>query len=138
MNISYSYEKILLDTGGGIKKASKRIDSEIFVCVNSDIFLDGDYDFLDKGMSKLNEEKNKEAILYLVENPYHNIEGDFSLNGDRVINKSKITFTFSGIAIYKKEFFLELNESKPFPLTKILKKNISKINFRTSLRKKMV
>ena len=50
--------------------------------------------------------------MYLVENPPHNLKGDFSLQGDICVRGPG--FTFSGAAMYKcKEFEGKIIEKKP-------------------------
>ena len=45
------------------------------------------------------------AHLVLVDNPPHHPAGDFALAGERVANEGAAMLTFSGIGVYRPEFF---------------------------------
>lgn len=112
VKISYSDESGgALETAGGIKKAlTHLIDNEqdTFLVVNGDIYCQFNY----VNLPQLPEPY--QACLFLVDNPEHNIAGDFSLS-EKVIdglhwleNKTEQreqTYTFSGIALYRGNFF---------------------------------
>lgn len=100
VNIVYSAEgQTPLETGGGIFKALSLLGDAPFLVVNGDIWTD--YPF-----KQLTDIAIKSAHLVLVDNPDHHPEGDYYLDGNRVskVNGSK-RFTFSGIAVYRPEFF---------------------------------
>jgi len=104
-NISYSEEPVALETAGGIIKALPLLaehDDDVFVVINGDIY--GDFNL--KKLPQLSAEYN--AHLLLVDNPEHNPNGDFQLDSGMLINPKgdqKKTYTFSGIALYRKSFF---------------------------------
>jgi len=54
----------------------------------------------------------KLAHLILVPNPKHNLNGDFALEGNVVLNDSDIKYTFSGIGYYSPKLFSELEYGK--------------------------
>ena len=65
--------------------------------------------------------------LVLVNNPEHNLEGDFGLLDDGVLTmNSDRLLTFSGIAIYDPKFFSELSEESKIKLSPILEISINK------------
>ncbi|MGB1262805.1 MAG: N-acetylmuramate alpha-1-phosphate uridylyltransferase MurU [Cognaticolwellia sp.] len=103
--ISYSEEPIALETAGGIIKALAMLaedDNDVFLVINGDVFCD----FNLQNMPTLQAEHN--AHLMLVKNPEHNANGDFQLNGGMLVNptnQQQTTYTFSGIALYRKRFF---------------------------------
>ncbi|UPT78608.1 nucleotidyltransferase family protein [Sulfurovum sp. XGS-02] len=99
VNISYSDEQEEggLESAGGIIKALPLLGDEPFLVVNGDIWTD--YDFQDH--RKLAE--GILAHLVLVPNPEHNPEGDFALDGNKVIDNSQ--YTFSGIGYYSPKLF---------------------------------
>ncbi len=107
-----------LESAGGIKKALTLLGHEPFLVVNGDIFceyeFDSSFDF-----------KEKKAHLILVPNPEHNLEGDFGLLGDVVLNEADEMFTFSGIGYYTHEFFDTINIQKK-SLAPLLRKSIDK------------
>ena len=99
-----------LETAGGIVKALPLL-SEIFLVVNGDVWTDYTY------LSDFKLDKDKLAHLIVVDNPEHNLEGDFLLSG------SKQRYTFSGIGYYSKHFFnkLAINKAiKKAPLAPLL------------------
>lgn len=100
LNIFYSDEgDQALETAGGIIKALPLLGDEAFLIINGDIFTD--YDF-----NKLQTLKIKsEAHLIMVENPEHNVKGDFALSNGYLENSGESLYTYSGIGIYTKQFF---------------------------------
>lgn len=113
VNIQYSDENEALETGGGIKNALSLLGDKVFLVVNGDVWCDYNY-------SKLPTlEKNNLAHLILVNNPVHNSEGDFSIKENMLSNKPENKLTFSGIGLYKADFFKQ-KEAK-FPLAPLLR-----------------
>lgn len=99
VNISYSDEQEEggLESAGGIIKALPLLGEETFLVVNGDIWTD--YDF--QANRKLAE--GILAHLILVPNPEHNPEGDFALDGNRVVDARQ--YTFAGIGYYSPKLF---------------------------------
>ena len=97
VRIHYSHEPQALETAGGIVQALNWLEDE-FIVVNGDVF--SDYDF---AQLKLLEH---EAQLVLVDNPPHHPAGDFALCDGLLQNHGAEQFTFSGIAAYRKSFFV--------------------------------
>ncbi len=105
MTISYSIEKDLLGTGGGIRKSIHHFEDP-FIVLSSDTWSDFDF-------KQLSLNKDKLAHMILVPNPKTKSYGDVSLNGDLISgNKSKETYTFSGISIISPEIFLNYSKDK--------------------------
>lgn len=120
-NIVYSDESDgALETAGGIKKAlplllavdevaNTRLEkdnaNDVFLVVNGDVFCEFDF----KQLLPFNDEQ--EACIWLVENPQHNLKGDFALSENNIVENKKDSeksYTFSGIALYRASFFNEL------------------------------
>jgi len=104
-HINYSKEPVALETAGGIIKALPMLAehaNDVFVVINGDVFCD----FNLKQLPRLSAECH--AHILLVENPAHNPNGDFQLVSGMLINPKndqQKTYTFSGIALYRKVFF---------------------------------
>lgn len=89
-----------LETGGGIFNALPLLGVDPFLVVNGDVWTDFPFGVLverDLGQDL--------AHLVLVPNPPQHAKGDFSLAGDRVIERSGATATYSGVAVFSPEFF---------------------------------
>ena len=119
LSIQYSDEgDQALETAGGIIKALPLLGNEPFLIINGDIFTDYDFKQL------LNIELNGEAHLIMVENPDHNIKGDFALKNNLLENAGDSLYTYSGIGIYTKQFFAGYPEGVT-ALAPILKEKIA-------------
>lgn len=118
-----------LESAGGIKKALALLGHEPFLVVNGDVFCEYEFD------SSFNL-KEKKAHLILVPNPEHNLEGDFGLLRDVVLNEADEMFTFSGIGYYTHEFFDTINIEKK-SLAPLLRKSINKKEISGEVFKKM-
>lgn len=95
-----------LETAGGIARALPWL-AEVFWVVAGDVFVPG-FEFAQASMAKLADCADR-ARLWLVPNPAHNPQGDFSLVGDRVLHLTPEAagsrLTFSTLGLYKKTFF---------------------------------
>lgn len=105
VTLHYSYEGTEpLETGGGMLQALKIIGDETFIAVNGDIWSDVDYAALPKTISGL-------AHLVLVDNPAHNMKGDFVLRETGFVeSQGDDKLTFSGIGIYQPALFANWRE----------------------------
>lgn len=115
-NITYSEEpEGAYETGGGIVNALPLLGHNPFVVINSDVFCP--YDF--KCLPKLNSQL---AHLVLIQNPKHNLKGDYSLKGNTlIVNESNNPYTYSGIALYHPILFQDLKPSR-YSVTPLIQK----------------
>ena len=70
-------------------------------------------------MCKKPKLNNIMVYLFLVQNPINNPNGDFYLEKNKIVNNGVDKLTFSGIAIYHKNFFNKIkynNFSNLYPL----------------------
>lgn len=114
LNVIYSPEgDNILETGGGIHRALPLLGSEPFLVINADVFTD-------MTLPPAGLLEHDAGHLVLVPTPAHKDRGDFDLDGDRVIESAKPALTFSGVAIYRPEFFGGCKAGR-FPLAPMLK-----------------
>lgn len=115
VQIDYSAEpEGALETGGGIRHALPLLGEAPFLVVNGDIWTDYPY-------RQLHRDPGKLAHLVLVDNPPHNPDGDFGLEGDRVTERGTRKLTFSGIGLYHRELFAGTADGA-FPLAPLLRR----------------
>jgi MurNAc alpha-1-phosphate uridylyltransferase len=118
VKIRYSDEgPVALETGGGIFRALEWLGPDPFIVINGDVW--SDYD-----VARLSLPADVHAQLVLVANPPHHPNGDFGLKHGRVIDDANERHTFSGIAMYRREFFAECRPGR-FPLLPLLKRAIA-------------
>jgi len=114
VHIQYSDEGTALETAGGIINALPLLGDEPFLVVNGDIWCDFDF-------TELPElEEDNQAHLILVDNPDHNEKGDFALQNGMVRNSGDTMYTYSGIGIYRADFFAE-QQPGALPLAPIIR-----------------
>ncbi|HVW69022.1 MAG TPA: nucleotidyltransferase family protein [Steroidobacteraceae bacterium] len=106
-----------LETGGGIFKALPLLGPGPFLVVNGDTWSDIDYGHLALGT-------DADAHIVLVPNPPHVPRGDFGLEGDRVVDREVDRFTYSGVGVYRPEFFAGCSPGK-FPMRPLLMRAIA-------------
>jgi MurNAc alpha-1-phosphate uridylyltransferase len=118
VSISWSEEgPVPLETGGGIFRALPLLGSGPFLVVNADIWTDFDF-------SSLALEHGAHARLVLIPNPPHHPRGDFGLEGDLVVSRDTDRFTYSGVGVYRPEFFAGCTPGR-FPLLPLLNRAIA-------------
>jgi MurNAc alpha-1-phosphate uridylyltransferase len=118
VSISYSEEgPVPLETGGGIFKALSMLGAGPFLVVNGDTWNDIEY-----GHLALDDGAN--GHLVLVANPPHHPRGDFGLDGDLVVDREVDRFTYSGVGVYRPEFFAGCLPGR-FPMLPLLKRAIA-------------
>ena len=106
VNIQYSDEQEEggLESAGGIVKILPFLGKNPFLVVNGDVFTDYIFDkhkVLEEGIL---------AHLILVPNPEHNPDGDFHLEGNKVLDEKY--YTFSGIGYYSPKLFASVPYGK--------------------------
>ncbi|ODN67497.1 N-acetylmuramate alpha-1-phosphate uridylyltransferase MurU [Methylophaga muralis] len=104
-NFEYSAEVTGgLETAGGIIQALPLLGNEPFLVVNGDIWTD--FPFAD--LTRLELTTEQLCHLVMVNNPLHNLAGDFYLDADGLLAiEGDPKLTFSGIGIYRPEMFAE-------------------------------
>ncbi len=127
VHIRYSEEgPVPLETGGGIFNALPLLGSEPFLVINGDVWTDMDF-----GNLSLDGDV-ADACIMLVPNPAHVPRGDFGLDGDIVVERETQRFTYSGVGIFRPEFFHGCSPGK-FPLRPLLARAIASHRLRGSV-----
>ncbi len=129
-NIVISFEKELLETGGGVKKALKEFGDEPFFVINSDaLFLNGSLNALERLAERWNPDE-MDALLMLhstVEAYGYDGSGDFEMDPmGKIIRKPErqiAPYLFTGIQILHPRVFEDTPEG-PFSLNVIYNKLI--------------
>jgi N-acetyl-alpha-D-muramate 1-phosphate uridylyltransferase len=128
VSISWSDEgPVPLETGGGILRAVPLLGPGPFLVVNADIWTDIDF-------AALSLEDGAHAHLVLVPNPPHNVRGDFGLDGDLVVSRDTDRFTYSGVGMFRREFFAGASGER-FPLLPLLNRAIAARRVRGELHR---
>ena len=127
LHIQYSPEGRALETAGGICKALSIIaPKDYFLVINGDVFSPNlPITQLLEAASKMRMDASKPlAHLLMVPNPVQHPEGDFYLQGSVVGNTQSLgaeKLTFSGIGIYHKDLFQDLEFGAPAKLAPLLR-----------------
>jgi MurNAc alpha-1-phosphate uridylyltransferase len=113
LDVVYSPEgDNILETGGGIQRALPLLGRQPFLVVNADVYTDMPM--------PLTLDDDALGHLMLVPRPSHRDAGDFSIDGRRLSNREPRPLTFSGVAIYRPELFVDCEPGR-FPLAPILR-----------------
>ncbi len=106
VNVVYSpeYDNIL-ETGGGIRRALPILGSEPFWAINGVVYTDLTLHEVQLGADSVGH-------LVLIDTPSYNKQGDFDLDGRLVRRSANPSLTYSGIAYYRPEFFIDAEDGR--------------------------
>jgi MurNAc alpha-1-phosphate uridylyltransferase len=130
VRIQYSDEgPVALETGGGIFNALHLLGPAPFLVVNGDTFTDIDLGALARTAgSEMGAQAARGtgalARLVLVPNPPQHARGDFGLDGDNVVERDAGRLTYSGVGVFRPDFFAGCTPGK-FPLLPLLLRAIA-------------
>jgi MurNAc alpha-1-phosphate uridylyltransferase len=114
LNVVYSPEgDNILETGGGIFRALPMLGEDSFLVTNADTYTDMSVPEIELPTKLLGH-------LVLVPTPDYREAGDFDLQDGLVRNGELRSLTFSGLAIYRPEFFAGCEDGR-FPLAPMLR-----------------
>ncbi len=117
LNIQYSIEQNLQNTGGGIVQALPLLGPDPFIVLSADILTDF-------ALGSLSSSPTGLAHLVMVDNPDYHPAGDFSLQHGKVGLTSEQTYTYANIGVYRPEFFTHAPHG-PFSLGTLLREHIA-------------
>lgn len=110
INITYSPETSGgLETAGGIATALPLLGDKPFLVINGDVLTDIDFQQA-VNIGNYIENSNALAYLWLVDNPNHHPQGDFSLTAAGDVGKQipEQSLTFSGVGVYQPSLFSQI------------------------------
>lgn len=112
--IKYSYEKDILETGGGIKNAlpllSDELSDEPFLIISADTYFSIDQQLLDHELAA-----RSLGCLLMVENPPHHGTGDYAIGDHGILHLGPDTMTYAGAGLIKPDLVNSVSEDV-FPL----------------------
>jgi MurNAc alpha-1-phosphate uridylyltransferase len=117
VNVHYSVEEEILETGGGIVKALDFLGADPFLVISADIFTDFPLHSLPHTPTGL-------AHLVMVENPSYKVTGDFGLEKGYITANAAQTYTYGNIGIFRPEFFSNAPQGA-FPLGGLLRQHVA-------------
>jgi MurNAc alpha-1-phosphate uridylyltransferase len=132
LNISYSPETSALETAGGIRRALPLLNpSDYFLVINGDVFSPNlpIQQLLDRASVLRSMPSRPLAHLLMVPNPTQHPEGDFYIKDSMVANEpldGAEKLTFSGIGLYHRDLFKDLELDVPTKLAPILREAMAK------------
>jgi len=117
----YSYEEVLLDSGGGVRKAMELLPGDgLFVVHNADVLAEIDVQKLASATVAGG------GALAMVDNPAHHPEGDFGLSGcldgGLVVEDKQPGYTYAGVSVWDEGAFLDFASGDAFSLTLPMRK----------------
>ncbi|QWE18482.1 N-acetylmuramate alpha-1-phosphate uridylyltransferase MurU [Polynucleobacter corsicus] len=132
LNISYSPETSALETAGGIRRALPLLNpSDYFLVINGDVFSPNlpIEKLLDLASELRSMPSRPLAHLLMVPNPTQHPLGDFYIKGSQMANEpldGAEKLTFSGIGLYHRDLFQDLELNVPTKLAPILRDAMAK------------
>ena len=121
--ITFSIEKEILGTGGGIKKALHHFGNDDFLVLNTDIYTDLDYKYFKSFTS---------PTLFAVETKN---QGDFNIKNSKVCLETTKNYTWMGFSVVNAEVFNHVAHLKFHYWDDCLKRHASSNNLYAEIPK---
>ena len=121
--ITFSIEKEILGTGGGIKKSLHHFGNDDFLVLNSDIYSDLDYKYFKSFTS---------PTLFAVETKN---QGDFNIKNSKVCLETTKNYTWMGFSVVNAEVFNHVAHLKFHYWDDCLKRHASSNNLYAEIPK---
>lgn len=120
VSIAWSPEGVALETAGGIANALPLLGDEPFLVINGDVWTDFDLALAREPGHRL-AAGGLDAWCVMVPNPAHHPDGDFGLDGTRLLADGSPRWTFSGIGVYHPRLFATIGRGARAPLGPLLR-----------------
>ncbi len=126
LNVQFSKELTALETAGGLRQGMSLMKlDDYFFAINGDVFCPSfPFERIQDIVQGLRaDHPTILAYLFLVQNPDHNPQGDFQLEGSFVKDKDVqgSSLTFSGAGIYHQDLFKSIKIGEIAKLAPILR-----------------
>uniref|UniRef100_UPI004047C661 N-acetylmuramate alpha-1-phosphate uridylyltransferase MurU n=1 Tax=Polynucleobacter sp. TaxID=2029855 RepID=UPI004047C661 len=126
LSVQFSKEPTALETAGGLRQGMSLMKlNDYFFAINGDVFCPSfPFEKIQGIVQRLRDgHPITLAYLFLVENPDHNPQGDFQLDGSLVKDKDSqgSSLTFSGAGIYHQDLFKSIKIGEIAKLAPILR-----------------
>ena len=126
LSVQFSKEPTALETAGGLRQGMSLMKlDDYFFAINGDVFCPSfPFEKIQGIVQRLRDgHPITLAYLFLVENPDHNPQGDFQLDGSLVKDKDSqgSSLTFSGAGIYHQDLFKSIKIGEIAKLAPILR-----------------
>jgi MurNAc alpha-1-phosphate uridylyltransferase len=126
LSVQFSKEPTALETAGGLRQGMSLMKlDDYFFAINGDVFCPSfPFEKIQGIVQRLRDgHPITLAYLFLVENPDHNPQGDFQLDGSLVKDKNSqgSSLTFSGAGIYHQDLFKSIKIGEIAKLAPILR-----------------
>jgi MurNAc alpha-1-phosphate uridylyltransferase len=113
VQIEYSIEPELLETGGGIRKALPLLGEDPFVVVSADTYIEFDFGKLPRALPA-----GCLGCLLMTQNPAHHPDGDFAIDAAGVLLAEGDCLTYTGTAVLSPDL-VSGEPDGPFALRKV-------------------
>ena len=126
VHIRYSAEGAQgLETAGGIATALPLLGDAPFLVINGDVLTDIDWH---TALALADDLQHGERLahLWLVNNPEHNLAGDFGLQDATVLSDAAHRYTFSGCGVYSPKLFANTPAHQAAKLAPLLRTAMNK------------
>jgi MurNAc alpha-1-phosphate uridylyltransferase len=130
LNVQFSKELTALETAGGLRQGMSLMKlNDYFFAINGDVFCPSfPFEKIQGIVQRLRDgHPITLAYLFLVENPDHNLQGDFQLKDSLVKDKDSqgSNLTFSGAGIYHQDLLKSIKIGEIAKLAPILRQVMS-------------
>ncbi len=136
VQLHYSAESTALETAGGIAQALPILQSAsthpVFLAVSGDVYTDYDYSALHAKADELAQRAEPQMFLVMVNNPDFHAQGDFALDGERLLalndpmcSDAARALTFGNIGLYDMREFTAIKAGEKVAMSPFYRQAIA-------------